>query len=122
MPPKQISELLVVVVAPAASVVAPAASTAAAFPGFVHQSGGLANDTYKMDLILIHPLHLIGLTCIYVASVLKEKDNTAWFKDLRVDMNVVKNIAMEILDFYDTHKMITDEKVNDAMHKLSIRI
>ncbi|KAJ0791376.1 putative Cyclin-like superfamily, cyclin/Cyclin-like subunit Ssn8 [Helianthus annuus] len=75
-----------------------------------------------MDLILIHPPHLIGLACIYVASVLKEKDNTAWFEDLRADMNVVKNIAMEILDFYDTHKMITEDRVNAAMHKLSIRI
>lgn len=43
-----------------------------------------------MDLILIHPPYLIGLACIYVASVLNEKDNTAWFEDLRVDMNVVR--------------------------------
>ncbi|KAI3682583.1 hypothetical protein L1987_82657 [Smallanthus sonchifolius] len=83
---------------------------------------GLVNDTYKMDLILIHPPHLIGLACIYAASVFKEKDNAAWFEDLRADMNVVKNIAMEILDFYDTHKMITDERVNAAMHKLTTRI
>ncbi|CAH1417913.1 cyclin-C1-2 isoform X2 [Lactuca sativa] len=82
---------------------------------------GLVNDTYKTDLILVHPPHLIGLACIYVASVLREKENTAWFEDLRVDMNVVKNIAMEILDFYDAHKMITDDRVNAAMHKLTIR-
>ncbi|XP_024975076.1 cyclin-C1-2-like isoform X1 [Cynara cardunculus var. scolymus] len=82
---------------------------------------GLVNDTYKTDLILVHPPYLIGLACIYVASVLKEKENTAWFEDLRVDMNVVKNIAMEILDFYDTHKTISDERVTAAMHKLPIR-
>lgn len=56
---------------------------------FIELFRGLVNDTYKMDLILVHPPHLIGLACIYVASVLKEKDNTAWFEDLRVDMNVV---------------------------------
>ncbi|XP_057474710.1 cyclin-C1-2-like [Actinidia eriantha] len=82
---------------------------------------GLVNDTYKMDLILIHPPHLIALACIYVASVLKDKENTAWFEELRVDMNVVKNIAMEILDFYDGHKMISDERVNAAMNKLALR-
>ncbi|XP_057509269.1 cyclin-C1-2-like isoform X3 [Actinidia eriantha] len=82
---------------------------------------GLVNDTYKMDLILIHPPHLIALACIYVASVLKDKENTAWFEELRVDMNVVKNIAMEILDFYDSHKMISDERVNTAMNKLALR-
>ncbi|CAK9140908.1 unnamed protein product [Ilex paraguariensis] len=82
---------------------------------------GLVNDTYKMDLILIHPPHLIALACIYVASVLKDKENTAWFEELRVDMNLVKIIAMEILDFYDSHKMITDERVNAAMNKLAFK-
>ncbi|XP_011100105.2 cyclin-C1-2-like [Sesamum indicum] len=77
------------------------------------------NDTYKMDLILIHPPHLISLACIYIASVQKEKENTAWFEELRVDMNLVKNIAMEILDCYDSHKLITDERVNAAMNKLA---
>lgn len=79
---------------------------------------GIVNDTYKMDLILIHPPHLIALACIYIASVKEDKENTAWFEELRVDMNVVKNIAMEILDFYDSHKLITDERVNAAMNKL----
>ncbi|CAI9776606.1 unnamed protein product [Fraxinus pennsylvanica] len=79
---------------------------------------GLVNDTYKMDLILIHPPHLIALACLYIASVQKDKENTAWFEELRVDMNVVKNIAMEILDFYDSHKLITEDRVNAAMSKL----
>lgn len=82
---------------------------------------GLVNDTYKMDLILVHPPHLIALACIYVASVLKDKENTAWFEELRVDMNVVKNIAMEILDFYDAHKMITEDRITATMSKLLAR-
>ncbi|KAG5603214.1 hypothetical protein H5410_034584 [Solanum commersonii] len=82
---------------------------------------GLINDTYKMDLILIHPPHLITLACIYIASVLKDKETTAWFEELRVDMNVVKNIAMEILDYYDGHRSISDERVNTAMSKLAGR-
>ncbi|CAI9282467.1 unnamed protein product [Lactuca saligna] len=49
---------------------------------------GLVNDMYKMDLILVHSPHLIGLACIYVASMLKEIENDAWFEDLRVDMNM----------------------------------
>uniref|UniRef100_A0A5B7BE40 Putative cyclin-C1-2 isoform X1 n=1 Tax=Davidia involucrata TaxID=16924 RepID=A0A5B7BE40_DAVIN len=84
-------------------------------------SWGLVNDTYKMDLILIHPPHLIALACIYVASVLKDKENTAWFEELRVDMNVVKNISMEILDFYDYHQKTPDERINAAMNKLALK-
>lgn len=87
-----------------------------------HVSWGLVNDTYKMDLILIHPPHLIALACIYIASVLKEKDATAWFEELRVDMNVVKNISMEILDFYDSHKTVTDERIiAAAFNKLALK-
>lgn len=52
------------------------------------------NDTYKMDLILVHAPHLIALACIYIASVLREKDTTAWFEELRVDMNVVNFLLM----------------------------
>ncbi|XP_058093365.1 cyclin-C1-1-like isoform X2 [Magnolia sinica] len=75
-------------------------------------SWSLVNDTYRMDLILIYPPYMIALACIYIASVLKDKDTTAWFEELRVDMNVVKNISMEILDFYDTYKLSSDERTN----------
>ncbi|KAG6680607.1 hypothetical protein I3842_13G050700 [Carya illinoinensis] len=82
---------------------------------------GLVNDTYKMDLILVHPPHLIALACIYIASVIREKDTTAWFEELRVDMNAVKNISMEILDFYENHRMITDDRVIAALSKLNLK-
>uniref|UniRef100_A0A0E0QTE3 Cyclin-like domain-containing protein n=1 Tax=Oryza rufipogon TaxID=4529 RepID=A0A0E0QTE3_ORYRU len=84
---------------------------------------GIVNDTYKMDLILIHPPYMIALACIYIASVLKDKDITLWFEELRVDMNIVKNISMEILDFYDTYKIdpqrgLPEDKIAPVMNKL----
>ncbi|CAL0304545.1 unnamed protein product [Lupinus luteus] len=82
---------------------------------------GIVNDTYKMDLILVHPPHLIALACIYIASVLREKDTTVWFEELHVDMNVVKNISMEILDFYENNRMFTEDRVNAALQKLALR-
>lgn len=82
---------------------------------------GLVNDTYKMDLILVHPPHLIALACIYIASVYKDKDTTSWFEELRVDMNVVKNIAVEILDFYENRTSISEERVHAALNKLAMK-
>ncbi|GLJ49182.1 hypothetical protein SUGI_1037780 [Cryptomeria japonica] len=78
----------------------------------------LVNDSYKTDLILIHPPYMIALACIYVACVLKEKDAHAWFEELRVDMNVIKNISMEIVDYYDNFRIIPAEKTNAALNKL----
>ncbi|KAL1207462.1 Cyclin-C1-1 [Cardamine amara subsp. amara] len=82
---------------------------------------GIVNDTYKMDLILVHPPYRIALACIYIASVHREKDITAWFEDLHEDMNLVKNIAMEILDFYENYRTITEERVNSAFSKLALK-
>ncbi|XP_008792922.1 cyclin-C1-1-like [Phoenix dactylifera] len=90
---------------------------------------GLVNDTYKMDLILIYPPYMIALACIYIGSVLKDKETTAWFEELRVDMNAVKNISMEILDFYDYftlaggehQKGIPEERINPALSKLATK-
>ncbi|KAJ4888084.1 Cyclin-C1-2 [Raphanus sativus] len=84
-----------------------------------HLTWGIVNDTYRMDLILTHPPYLITLACIYVASVYKEKDIKTWFEELSVDMNIVKNIAMEILDFYENHRMFTEERVHAAFNKLA---
>ncbi|KAF6140150.1 hypothetical protein GIB67_028956 [Kingdonia uniflora] len=84
-------------------------------------SWGLVNDTYKMDLILIYPPYMIALACIYIASVLKDKDTTAWLEELRVDMNVVKNISMEILEFYDNFRPITDDRINAVLNKLALK-
>ena len=95
---------------------------------------------------------MIALACIYIASVLKDKDTTSWFEELHVDMNIVsvsliffqslmiwlcpcinpstfvcntqvKNISMEILDFYDTYKIdpnrgLQEDKIVPVMNKL----
>jgi cyclin C len=81
----------------------------------------LVNDTYRTDLILIYPPFMIALACIYIASVIKEKDTRLWFEELRVDMNVIKNIAMEILDFYDNYRQIPEDRINQALSKLPQR-
>nr|KJB42476.1 hypothetical protein B456_007G156900 [Gossypium raimondii] len=81
-------------------------------------------------LVVFHPYRTLSpllqdagmndMTCIYIASVYREKDITTWFEELRVDMNVVKNISMEILDFYE-NKMIADERISTAFLKLALK-
>jgi cyclin C len=82
----------------------------------------LVNDSYRTDLILMYPPFMIALACIYIASVLKEEDTRSWFEELRVDMNVIKNIAMEILDFYDNYRQIPEERISAAVSKLMQRM
>lgn len=81
----------------------------------------LVNDTYRTDLILTYPPYMIALACIYFACILKEKDAQAWFEELRVDMNEIKNISMEIVDYYDNYRNIPEDKLNSALNKLPQR-
>lgn len=94
----------------------------AGLPDLNHFAWGIVNDTYKMDLILIHPPYMIALACIYITTVLKDKDKNSWFEELRVDMNAVKNISMEILDFYDNFRPIPEERIAVALNKLRIKM
>ncbi|XP_047943957.1 cyclin-C1-2-like isoform X1 [Salvia hispanica] len=83
------------------------------------QTTGIINDTYKMDLVLVHPPHLIALACIFIASFQNDKKITAWFEELRVDMNVVRSIAMEIIDFYESYKVMSEKpRTRAVMDKL----
>ena len=69
---------------------------------------GLVNDTYKMDLILVQPPYMIALACIYIASVLKDKDTTSWFEELHVDMNIVSACLWIPLPPHNTHPIDRD--------------
>jgi hypothetical protein len=56
---------------------------------------------------------LLNLPCwIYVASNMSSNNEPSCL------IWQVKNIAMEILDFYESHRLITDERVAAAFNKL----
>ena len=66
------------------------------------------NDSYRTDLILMYPPFMIALACIYIASVLKEKDTRSWFEELRVDMNVVwPNALLSMNHFSDSFNYLS---------------
>lgn len=87
------------------------------------EAWSLVNDTYKTDLILMYPPHMIALSCIFLACIHKERDTFAWFEELRIDLNMMKNICMVILDFYDNYREVElgNEKVNVALSKIRQR-
>ncbi|KAH7331696.1 hypothetical protein KP509_20G046800 [Ceratopteris richardii] len=82
-------------------------------------------------LVVYHPyrplvrfLQDAGLNeLIQDACVLKEKDTISWFEDLRIDLNMLKNICMVMLDFYDNyqHVELLDDRVHVALNKIRQR-
>lgn len=70
-----------------------------------------------MDLMLVHPPHLIALACIYIASVLREKDTTVWYEELRVDMNVV-SIPIWIKYIFSLYKILLSSLVSTKISSM----
>ncbi|RUP49767.1 hypothetical protein BC936DRAFT_141521 [Jimgerdemannia flammicorona] len=72
----------------------------------------IVNDSYRCDVCLLHPPHMIALAAIYLTVVLNhadfapggpgdKRDMRAWFADLNVEVEEVVEIAQEILGVYE---------------------
>ncbi len=49
----------------------------------------LVNDSYRTDVLLLYPPHIIALACIYLVAFQKDKDVSQWFSELNVEMKEV---------------------------------
>jgi hypothetical protein len=49
----------------------------------------IVNDSYRLDLPLIHPPYLLAIAAIYVTCNFQEKEYKAWFKNLNVEQEKV---------------------------------
>ena len=45
----------------------------------------LVNDSYRLDICLLHPPYLIALAAIYIGCAYIKRDVTEWFDLLNVD-------------------------------------
>lgn len=78
----------------------------------------IINDSYRTDVCLLYPPHLIALSAIYLTVVLNHTDSTLneskdmkqWFAGLNVDMNSIIEISQEILSIYEIWSDWKEEK------------
>ena len=81
----------------------------------------IVNDSYRTDVSLLYPPHMIALAAIYITVVLNHADFTPgsigdrtdmrqWFADLNVDMESIVEIAQDILSIYDVWNNWKEER------------
>lgn len=79
----------------------------------------IINDSYRTDVCLLYPPHLIALSAIYLTVVLNQesifagdhqRDMKQWFADLNVDIHAIIEISQEILSIYDVWSGWKEEK------------
>ncbi|KAI8635949.1 cyclin-like protein [Parasitella parasitica] len=82
----------------------------------------IVNDSYRTDVSLLYPPHLISLAAIYLTVVLnhadfapgsagEQRDMKQWFADLNVDIKSVIEISQEILAIYEVWADWKEEKM-----------
>eukprot|EP00898_Chlorokybus_atmophyticus_P003219 jgi/Chlat1/3899/Chrsp26S04018 len=79
------------------------------------------NDSYKTDLLLVHPPYMVALACMYLASVSRDIDIRAWFEELRVDLNEVQVICMDMLEFYEAQSVVLETELDLMLSRLGDR-
>ncbi|KAI9258545.1 cyclin-like protein [Sporodiniella umbellata] len=78
----------------------------------------IINDSYRTDICLLYPPHLIALSAIYLTVVLntpestfiESKDMKQWFASLTIDINSIIEISQELLAVYDLWSDWKEEK------------
>jgi len=70
----------------------------------------VVNDTYRTDIPLLYPPHLIAIACLHLACATQSKDFKQWFAELNVDLDKILEISQHIFHLYDVWKAFEEKK------------
>ncbi|CAG8484651.1 11959_t:CDS:2 [Ambispora gerdemannii] len=86
----------------------------------------IVNDSYKTDLCLSHPPHMIAIAALYIPIAIKLGEFgfsgklKKWFYSLNVDMEEIAVIVQEILSLYELWSTYSDDQIPKIYEKLKI--
>ncbi|XP_074597825.1 cyclin C isoform X2 [Brevipalpus obovatus] len=78
----------------------------------------VVNDTYRSDIPLLYPPHLIAIACLHMGCVICGKDYKQWFAELNVDLDKVLDITRQILNLYEMWKNFDENEMRSILAKM----
>ncbi|KAL1919666.1 uncharacterized protein VTP21DRAFT_1597 [Calcarisporiella thermophila] len=88
----------------------------------------IINDSYRTDVCLLYPPHMIALAAIFMTCVLdhggeylgesKGRDMKQWFADLNVEVEEIMEITQEILTLYEYWSEYKSDAIPSLLQKL----
>jgi len=69
----------------------------------------LLNDSYRTDVALFYPPHLVGIACIYLAGEYHGVSMIDWLKDIAITKESIDEIVAQIIDMYETYSPADSE-------------
>lgn len=58
----------------------------------------VCNDSYRSDVSLCYPPHIVAIACLYIAATVNDKDTTRWLRDLAVDPREVCGVNLLVAE------------------------
>ncbi|KAJ2595648.1 RNA polymerase II holoenzyme cyclin-like subunit [Coemansia sp. RSA 1721] len=82
----------------------------------------IINDSFRTDLILVYPPHVIALASLFLSRVvdqgeLSELEAQQWFADLNVDITDILQVVNEMVALYSTWKSYAENKMPDMVSR-----
>ncbi|CAG8488349.1 4834_t:CDS:2 [Ambispora leptoticha] len=90
----------------------------------IREAWTIVNDTYKTDLCLTHPPHMIAIAALYIPIAIRlgecglSGELKKWFYNLNVDMEEVAVIVQEIISLYELWNTYNDDQIPKIFEKL----
>lgn len=79
----------------------------------------IINDSYRSDIMLLHPPYMIALAALHMAACHIDRDLTSWFAELSVDLNKILTISKDILKLYEIwNDYKEDESLAEIFNKI----
>jgi cyclin C len=70
----------------------------------------ILNDSYRTDIPLLYPPHLIAISAMHMACVSSGKDFKQWFAELNIDLDKVLEISQHMFQLYELWKNFDERK------------
>lgn len=86
--------------------------------GLAQHAWSIMNDSYQTRVLLLHPPHIVAISCIVIAAVFHNKDIREWLGSLNADLDQVNEAVDMITHVYEDVPRASSEEVNQIMAKL----
>eukprot|EP00899_Mesostigma_viride_P019080 jgi/Mesvir1/27173/Mv20833-RA.1 len=80
------------------------------------EAWSLVNDMFRTDLVLCYPPYLLAVAAVLMVATLRGRDVAPWVEEVRVEVEEIQAITLEMLAFYESYAVVTEAEVN-AMHR-----
>lgn len=88
--------------------------------GLAHHAWSIMNDSYQTRVLLLHPPHIVALSCIAIAAVFHDKDIQEWLGSFNADLDEVNEAVDMITRVYENVPRASSSDINQMMARLQI--